>query len=183
MKTIILDMDGVMVDLLKGLSKIIGLDMSKYPLGEYDLWKAFPQQMKGFSWDDLGEDFWANLEPTAEASQIMEMIHGHNSFIFTCPINFYDGKLIKGCIEGKLRWLEKHMPEHYKNELYLFGRHKHFITTQNTILIDDNNEYVKEFSSAGGKAILFPRIWNSEHENADIGMELVRAVFETWTKQ
>jgi len=182
MATVILDMDGVMVDLHKGLARWLRFDMADYTPGEYDLWKVYPHHMKGFSWDDLGENFWANIEPTSEASQIMQMIHGHNSFVFTCPINFYDNKPIKGAMEGKLRWLQKYMPIHFEEGRYLFGRHKHFIVNSDMILIDDHDEYVNAFNAAGGRAILFPRLWNSEHENADKGMELVKAVFETWTK-
>ncbi len=50
---------------------------------------------------------------------------------------------------------------------YVMTARKHLLAKPGTILIDDYEANVMAFQKDGGKAVLFPQIWNANHEITD----------------
>jgi 5'(3')-deoxyribonucleotidase len=163
MTKVLLDMDGVIADFVAGACAHHGIanpwDRPEM-LGEWDFMKALPEGMSATTfWGSLGLDFWANLDKTSEADELVEYLEQRfgeeNICILSSPC------LTPGCVEGKLLWIKKHYPRLARS--YLFGPRKEFCARPNTLLIDDLDHNVWKFREHGGAAILFPRPWNSSH--------------------
>ncbi len=160
-----LDMDGVIVDFVGGACKLHGIP-NPYPKhkGIWDFVELLDMSAKDF-WAPMGEDFWANLEPTPDYERILA--HTVNKFgednicILTSPC------ATAGCIEGKKKWIKKHL----KLKHVLFGSSKHFLARPDAVLIDDAEHNVDPFVQHGGKGILLPRMWNKKHNISELAVE------------
>lgn len=157
-----LDLDGVLVDFIGGscaMHKVVSPWTHPKYMGKWGAEEMFGFTFKDF-WLPMGEDFWANLKWTAEGKDILslvEHIFGYeNICILTTPC------LTEGSVNGKIKWIEKHVPAYSKK--FMIGYQKHFCATSNAILVDDNGQNVKAFRSHGGEAVLVPRPWNSNHD-------------------
>lgn len=69
-------------------------------------------------------------------------------------------------ITGKLKWIERYIPEPLNNQ-FLIGPRKDFCGWSKSLLIDDNEENVNKFIKAGGWGLLVAKPWNSETEEID----------------
>lgn len=143
----LLDMDGVLVDFVAGVFRHRGLP--RVPV-QWDF--VTPSE-----WESFGFDFWANLELTPEAGEILRATITAfglgNICILSSPCK------TAGCMEGKLAWLRKHLPSFSRR--FLFGPAKEFCAGADTVLIDDSDANVNKFGLAGGHTILVPREWNA----------------------
>lgn len=157
---VLLDLDGVIVDFVKGICKLHGRDnpyeASSNHHGLFDMDKIWEMTASDF-WSPCGYDFWMGLEFHEEAAEILEILSvtpGWNAVcILTSPCD------TAGCVEGKRDWIRKNLPDFSKR--LLIGSAKEFQTNGNKrLLIDDRNENVAKFRSAGGLAYTFPRPWN-----------------------
>lgn len=151
-----IDMDGVLVDFAKGVEKRFGPIRDKsnysvhewYNMDEYRFWKNIDVQ-----------SFWSSLVHTKEAYELINIVSCffdekrgiNNIYICTKPYSV-------NSISGKLEWLVQFFGIHFSN--YIFTTKKELLASQNTLLIDDNDETVDKFIESGGNAILFPRPWN-----------------------
>jgi 5'(3')-deoxyribonucleotidase len=161
MKKLLIDMDGVLVDFVGGLCKVLNrpLDSIDYPLGVYDITKVF-----GMSEDEIWDrvnafpNFWVDLEPYPWAKQILEIAETrfkNNWYIATSPSRSEQSA------SQKVLWMKKHI--HPKFRRYMIGPNKYLMACPNKILLDDYDHNVNQFKEHGGDAILFPRLWNSLH--------------------
>ena len=160
----LLDMDGVIVDFVKGACDVFGLAMAKkYPLGV-----RAPYSMEdhlgipaSIFWARFDREFWANLEPTTEAHLIVETLERKfgqdNICILSSPISTNTG----ACVDGKLDWIGKHLPA-YKRR-FMFGPQKKFCVAPDRWLVDDHDDNINAFVSHGGRTILVGRPWNSSY--------------------
>ena len=160
---ILLDMDGVICDLIGGLNKRFGitdpyLDPSNF--GKYE-WG----EIVGINpWADLDESFWENLPETAEFSAIMELVAGHDVTICTRSIGHLS------CKFGKLRWLERRG----LLENVIFTRNKWRFDSNGSVLIDDHDEQIDSFL---GYTVAVPRPWNRHHHLiGPTGREVMKSV-------
>lgn len=69
--------------------------------------------------------------------------------------------------------------KHFADIPMILCKEKFFLAAPDRLLIDDNDGNVDKWRSAGGKAILFPQIWNANHEWRHspmiyVGMELAK---------
>ena len=109
---ILLDLDGVIVDFLKGAQALHG---KSYPGHPHDpqtqveqtpwaiepIWGLSPQEL----WAPLDRSFWSNLEPLPGMSAIISELETRfgeeNICLLTSPIR------TDGCIDGKMDWITR----------------------------------------------------------------------------
>ena len=143
------DMDGVLVDLIAGATKILGYDFSKrygYVSGRHELW------------DKLAEEkmFWAELPPMPDMKQLWEFISTFQPNILTAVPAV---RLVWDPPAGiqKAMWCEKNLGIS-RDRVYAVQRRdkKHFAKSSDgrpNVLIDDHQNNIQEFKSAGGIAV------------------------------
>lgn len=162
-----LDMDGVIVNFLGGASKAHNRPLP-YDIEENrGIWET--ETLWGISAEDFwapinaDRNFWANLEKTPEADEIMklctEAVGIANVAILTSPDRSAN------CFAGKIEWMFRHYPQ--LEGRMIFSRAKNFMSSPQRILVDDKDANCNEFRKEGGNAILIPRLWNSAHRYAD----------------
>jgi len=157
---LLLDLDGVLVDLVLGISNALGkawpYNDPKY-FGEPHLNKVFDIDVL---WDKLSPEFWANLPWSFDGSEILayceKRYEPKNICILTAPAN-------EASAIGKMRWMERHLPYYHSRRQYFIGWQKDFMAEPRATLIDDTSDNTDLFSLRGGKAILVPRPWNRLH--------------------
>lgn len=153
----LLDMDGVLVDFQKDATKVWGINEDPYDIPDmpFSWWKHYGIPTQVF-WQKCGYDFWANLDWHPEGMQILKIVEEtfgkENVCLLTAPCP------TRGCRDGKVDWVRKHMPE-YESRM-LMGEAKGFCTSLNRWLIDDANHNEETFKKKGGNFILVPRKWN-----------------------
>lgn len=143
----LLDLDGVLADFIGGLCKLRGT-----PRVDPSGWNC----IDAHEWEKMDEEFWATLDRTPEFEAILttveETFGPENVCLLTSPVR------TAGCLEGKMRWIRKHLPAYSRR--FLIGPAKEFCANPRSVLIDDSETNVKAFTDAGGYAVLVPREWN-----------------------
>lgn len=160
------DMDGVLVDLPRGIAEQAKFDLKKKPhlrndimtiIGQKEEWKKFiqkrPEFKKGFDViDDIisnREDFWAGLPPTEGAAQLWSYISQFNPSILSSPWD-------QASADGKEIWIADNLgfsAEEMTTKVNLTDS-KHLFAVQDNgqpnVLIDDMKKYLKPWKIAGG---------------------------------
>lgn len=178
-KTVFLDMDGVLVNFLKGLHKALdapySYDPYPYKKGLWNMLDAiedFDGDIPTFKQCDdcCNIDFWTNLKWMHDGkeifSKVVEFCGINNIYLLTTPMPN------PGSGTGKILWVEKNIPVLAK-QLIITQASKSLLARSDTLLIDDRDKNVDEFIKAGGKACLVPRPWNRNHFCADRTVEVV----------
>lgn len=153
MKKIFLDMDGVIVDFVGGVCKLVNYTDSWIP-GEYDLAKVLRNNI----WDIIDKtdmEWWSNLDKTTDADAIINAVEKYDYYICSSPT------CSPLCAAGKLLWIQKHYPKLARK--YVLTPHKHLLATRDSLLIDDSDVQCQNWTNNGGLAYLIPRMWNSEY--------------------
>ena len=149
-----LDLDGVLCDFTKGALKYHNKEIP-YKEIKWNFMDQMEMTQADF-WNPLGEEFWANLEPTPEMYPIIRSVYStfnpQDVFIISSPC------LTIGCSTGKAKWVEKHLPG-FRTRLILSNR-KELFAQSNYVLIDDSDDNCKKWAIAGGMVIKVPRPWN-----------------------
>jgi 5'(3')-deoxyribonucleotidase len=161
---ILCDLDGVLVDFMQGCLDVHGIKVSpeklfENHLGKWDINKILEMPDAAF-WKPMNEEFWAKLEWTVEGKEILRVLEDRfgqkNISIWTSPCDNY------GCYDGKKRWVERHMPRHYKKTM-IVANGKHRGARCDTILVDDADHNIDPFVAKGGHGCMVPRLWNRMH--------------------
>lgn len=173
-----LDMDGVLVNLEKGVAGLLGISSEKLKsLRKPGVWEIAPDL--GFTpesmWGEHGlicntsAKFYADLEPYPWASTLYEVCSrmGETRFL-TTPTKS------GACLDGKWQWIRKFAGDKAVNKLDLTSA-KWRLAQPNRVLIDDKPKNIEEFEKAKGIGILFPSIGNELHAMAD---DPLRYVFD-----
>jgi len=163
MKTVLLDLDGVIADFHTHWHTYYPEcpRPNPWPKGVWALADAH-----GVSWqytcERLGLKFWRTIPFMFDARDILNLLESKykRENIYLCTSNHVDDA--GTAAKGKVEWIEKHMPE-YKHQ-YFIGSAKHIFARPDSILFDDKNENVDQFIAAGGQACLVPRPWNRNHQ-------------------
>ena len=151
-RTIFLDMDGVIVDLVAGLQKSFP-DWDGVPpihdhlfISEDDFWR----KMIG-----LGTHWWSDLPEFPWSKQLVEtcekVVGPENVYILTSP-----GRTCVTTATGKLYWLQNHFPQFLREGRVVIGSQKWLLAAPDRLLIDDTPQKCQDFMSAGGWSILVP---------------------------
>jgi len=162
------DMDGVVADFVKAVHKAHNRPYAYNDpknMGVFEIEKIWGISIKEF-WKYDGHDFWAMVEKTPEADDIVKMVCDYfdkeNIVFLTAPSNS------GGCYTGKREWLKTNFPDLRDSVIFAPGRTKHFLARPGAVLIDDRNENADDFVYHGGQAILVPRDWNRLYYNKDV---------------
>lgn len=154
-----LDLDGVLVDFVGGFQRALGLKPpDPWPAACYDSFAAHGLKETSELWNTFDtEDFWANLDWMPDGLNILRILESkfrkENIAICTSPTRN------PGCAAGKVRWIQKHLPEYSRR--FFIGTSKHLAGGEGGLLIDDSDHNVKKYRAYKGQAILVPRVWNS----------------------
>lgn len=162
--TILLDMDGVITDLVSGIERFFNVKRPvPWPYGDYNIRKVLGIPNL---WDELPTHFWVGLSKTEEYNELLNMVKGHEVIICTSPTD-------TRCVEGKLFWLSQYLPD---ND-FVITKRKELLAKPDVLLIDDSDAKIEAFTAAGGQGILFPRPWNSCYDIV-YPMEYVRNEYD-----
>lgn len=132
------DLDGVLVDFVKGYKKLTG----KRPP------KAETQKDKRVFWEEVdkaGSNFWADLEWKSDGRVLWNYIKKFNPEILSSPSSSKTSR------EGKKDWMDKYLPDVKLNLEQ--SRSKQRYAKPNRILIDDRADICQKWENAGGIAI------------------------------
>lgn len=155
-------MDGVLVKTHEGVLAVHGIDLSR--VSEITKWNVEGQvglpATKEDTWAPIvamGADFWANLEPSDYAHELVELA-GPSCRIITAPLTAAKGS----CVDGKTLWIKRHFP-HLERRM-IFADEKGLCAADDVVLVDDSDKQVGSWRAAGGLAILWPQPWNVDYE-------------------
>jgi len=176
--TVFIDLDGVLVDfhggfeqalIRRGLQSLIPAD---WPRGVWSLSEAYKISNETV-WNiiDTTPSFWENLEPYPWMDAVVNMI--------PCDVEI---KLLSSPSQnpsswsGKAAWVKKQFGTTVGN--LILTNDKTPMANSRSLLIDDSDKNVESFRNAGGRAILFPQLWNQLHEKADAPACFLKKVLE-----
>lgn len=154
--TIYLDMDGVLVDFVRGACELYNYDplMINKTVQEHvnasdeDFWNLI---------DSEGEAFWTELPMYRYAKTLVNRCQHKSKVIVLTDPSF--GAF---CYGGKKLWMMKHFPD---IPVYMAAE-KWRLARRGDVLIDDKPSNVRDFNNHGGHGIMFPQRWNGYHVDA-----------------
>jgi len=126
---------------------------------------------------DAGITFWANLDSFPWTRELLAYVDnqfrlkdGNCWTICTSPSRCPDSRI------GKLASLHSQgiMPP----IPVLFSSEKEKYATEDTILIDDNEEVIRRFRAAGGKGIVFPTPYNEHGDYSSDPVAFIKIMVE-----
>lgn len=142
---IFVDMDGVLVDLKKGLSDYFQKDLTQLPFDEWNKYfYTFSDQMS----DAALAQFYCKLPPTAECFDIWNTVKGFKALILTSISNRMPA------IYGKELWCFTNLQ--IPSDKVFCSRNsaaKVEFASKKGLLIDDNKKNIEDWMTAGGTAI------------------------------
>jgi len=180
-RQIFLDIDGVLADWTSAVVRLHGREPEEvfagWKPGLYDL-----NLVLGISnnemWEVInarGHDFWAQLKPYPWARSLLQLCQD------TAPTTLLTStSLDPVAASGKVAWIQKIFGRRFRDFLIGTGKSKPSVSREGVVLVDDNDVFVDDFVDAGGSAILFPRIWNTDHERADFDQAGALEIVSGW---
>lgn len=168
--TIFLDMDGVITDFNKSVCKQFDLP---YPPQVYHFFPEIRERVSEF----CDTSFWHNLEWMHDGREILRAIMDTLGLekVYLCT------KIMPNIesASGKMMWIQDNLPVYLDRVIIMsLGVPKYFLARPDTLLIDDRDKYVEEFTAAGGQGILVPRPWNKAYEQSEFAASTVRQHLE-----
>ncbi len=170
-KTVYLDMDGVITDFVGGVCRAFNKS-NPYPAltRDYTFWNAWPEVSTKDVDAICNQEFWHNLEWVHDGRDILRAIMGtlglEKVYLLTQPMPNLESA------SGKMMWVNNNLPIYLKRTIITtMDVPKSLLAKPDTLLIDDKDENVKEFVKAGGYGILINRPWNKGYERADHTVE------------
>ena len=157
MKTIcFIDLDGVMVNLERGLQEKLGF---RFPKDRNEYNKKVVEAM----WDDLAvkhPTFWFDLEPTPYQKELYHKILELDPYpiMLSATPEHYTGEKERLCREQKISWVHKHIgPYQSLRSIITKSKLKQEYIKQlpadRHILIDDHPGNIQRWNTAGGIAV------------------------------
>jgi len=175
-----LDLDGVLADFTAGAIALHRLPITH---ADVDCWDfhhrlGFTGEREKDFWAPLGYDFWAGLPKTREHDDVLAAVREvfeDRIVIATAPA------ITPGCVEGKVAWIKKHLPEFARK--FVVGSSKHLMAGPGKVLVDDYEVNAMRFEDHGGRSVLFPRLYNSRAHLARTGHFFDMDTFREWLRQ
>jgi len=164
-----LDMDGVLCDFVTAGFAACGdtFNPVTYPKGEWGLWKALNITEKDM-WQaiDSTAGFWGKLQRYPWVGELLDL---HDDIkVLSSP------HYSQACYAGKLKWHLEHIGPTIE---LILCKSKHLLAAPGRVLIDDSDENCEEWRQAGGHAVLFPTVLNSDWRNA---LDPIPPVMDRW---
>lgn len=154
---ILLDLDGVLANFVKGMYLAHGIS-NPYEkpenLGVFEMPEILGMSPKQFWEPANNSDFWYGLEHFKDTESLVNLALAYSDDVgfLTSPSAHQDS------VYGKKRWLRHHYPDLCKRTL--FGSAKELCAGPGVVLIDDRDAGIASFAAAGGIGITCPRPWN-----------------------
>ncbi len=156
LRTIFVDLDGVLADFHSAVARLWGKDPARIrtsewaEIGEWGLSVPKPDL-----WDRVeaqGEEFWANLEPLPWAEELWDACQAacDSVVVLTSPGPF------AASAAGKYAWVRQHL----KTKDMLIGHPKHVCAAPGRVLVDDRASYGPSWTREGGTLVSLQRPWN-----------------------
>ena len=131
------DLDGVIVDFIKGYYELTGTDISGSFHDDENFWDPI---------NKAGYDFWINLTWTEDGKELWNYIKKYNPEILSAPSRQDDSRV------GKHDWVRKELPGSHL--ILRSAKNKKEFASPNSILIDDLQKNVDSWIESGGIGIL-----------------------------
>ena len=146
--------------------------LNQWPPGTYNIEKAVGMDHLTFCniMNNYDSYFWRNLEEYPWFWNLYNQLKGFGDVIF-CSKPAISPQSLK----GKLEWLQDRFGKEFRD--YVFTDKKFYLANPNTVLIDDDERQVDPFRSYGGKAILFPQLWNINYKYMPYSLDFVMQMF------
>lgn len=180
---IFLDMDGVLVNFMKGaLTQFLGQKKAEEKLGQtqpeswhapagFELQLHLPHLTKEQIFDSIADNprFWVDLEPMPWAFDLMELAQSQAKQvrILTAPVQHTN------CHSQKAAWIEQYFPQLYKDRAVILAKEKYLLAAAGRMLIDDNEQQTTDFRASSGSSILFPAPYNINYKHSKNPLEYV----------
>ena len=169
-KTVFLDMDGVITDFNKPVCEKFDLP---YPPQTYHF---FPEIRKEVD-EICTTEFWHYLPWMHDGQEILRAI------VDTLGLEkvYFLTKMMPNVetASGKMMWIQDNLPIYFDQVILMtLGVPKSLLVQSDTLLIEDCDEYVEDFREAGGNAILVPRPYNELRKYSDVSSNYIRSRLE-----
>jgi hypothetical protein len=154
---IFLDLDGVIIDICKGVCDWFDLPYAPELVTHWDSFPELTNIDPEYFWHKLRvSKFWKDLTFYPNAISFMAKLSLYGQVVLlTSPAN--------GCAGYRQNWIEKNLSSFFQQGHYILTPAKWACAHKDTILIDDSSDNCKEFVAAGGRALLYPQPWNSKN--------------------
>lgn len=181
LKTIYLDVDGVLVSWCGGILKLFGLDPVEY-MPQIDAWDALPRVLtraldravtNAELWNRCnaaGPEFWRDLEWTPWGRELFALCDKHAPVVLMTTPSKHPSSAA-----GKVMWINEHTPKNW-TQRFAMTNSKHHMAHPGAILIDDNDVNIAKFASHGGTGFLWPQYWNEGREVAEVDVGRVETL-------
>ncbi len=171
-KTILLDMDGVLVNFQKHCFDIFNLDYEN--INNLCVWDM--SKLVGLSGSDFFKTIkehgpiFLNCEPYPWYKELIELCKQYtdNLVIASSPIVHYPETYTE-----KIYWLNKHDINEDNGIGVMLGVQKELMANPDTVLIDDSDKNITKFRKEYGKTITFPQYYNNTYRYSRVKMEYV----------
>lgn len=130
------DMDGVIVDFIKGYFDLTGRDITGSFHTDGKFWAPI---------DKAGVDYWVNLKWTSDGKELWDYIKKYSPELLSSPSRENSSRV------GKVTWVKNELPGVHL--ILRSAEKKQEFAKPNAILIDDRESNIKEWGDAGGIAI------------------------------
>ena len=155
--TVLLDMDGVLVDFIGGVLHLFGSDKRDTDVKTWDgIIEVVGAKDPTTFWNKIASstEFWEHLRGYPWYRTVVDLLEakGVRLYLSTSPTRD------PNCAKGKTAWVAKHFPKLRSN--LMIGKHKYLMAKEGVLLIDDSTKNNALFTAHGGAAILFPQPWN-----------------------
>jgi 5'(3')-deoxyribonucleotidase len=175
-KTIFLDVDGVLVNFRKGIHDAF-VKPYHYPTlsKKWKFWDDWPEVTFEMVNAVCTIGFWQNLEWMHDGHDILRVIFDKFSasqiYLLTTPMPNIESPT------GKWLWVHDQIPAYIKRTI-ITQAPKFLLARPDTLLIDDKDQNIDEFVEAGGRGCLVPRPWNCAHFCTNQTIEVVKDFLE-----
>jgi len=149
------DQDGVLAGFDEGFKKLTGylpIDYEK-KFGRNKFWSIIPTDTP---------KFWSELPKMPGMEEYWNYIKKYNPKILTAPSRHNSSRV------GKQQWVEKHIPG--TPVIFKAAKEKHQLAGPNKILIDDREDNIERWKSAGGIGILFKNTTQTINDLKQLGL-------------
>lgn len=153
----ILDMDGILVDFVTGMIRSHELSIHHDEWNSWHYHKTLGLTLDEFYAPATVDGWWENLPLYDWAHDLYQSVKSVAADIIIATTPHSDDK----CPSEKVRALRKHGFLDDKSVRYQIGSPKCLMAKSGYILIDDSQDNYDNFTSKGGRAILFPQPWNN----------------------
>ena len=167
---ILLDLDDVLVGWREGVAALFGKECPANDVWDTAVNLGVSTQAMWEAIEDSGPAFWANLEPTPWADELLDVVSKWPWSIATAYARD------AACSFGKHQFCRARFGEKFEGMCIL--KRKWLMARPGRVLIDDRESNVYEFMNHGGTGIIFPRTYNVNRHFCNDPVKHVREVLE-----